>query len=183
MISHAAVFRRGVFVMENKLLAAKIVNTHGIRGETKAVYYTDTPFFFENIKNVLLKPGDIRLCLDSFRAHKGAVLLKFSGIDKIEDAETLVGKEVWVDREESILPEGRYYIADIIGCAVFSEDGENMGEVTEVFETGSNDVFELARPNGKKAYIPNIKDIVKIIDVEAKKITIHLIGGLIDDED
>lgn len=169
--------------MKEKLLAGKIVNTHGIRGEIKAVYYTDSPAFFDNVSKVFLSPGEECFALTVSRAHKGAVLLKLDGIDKIEDAERLVGKEIYVDRQDDALSEGQYYIVDIIGCGVYDEDDALIGEITDVFPTGSNDVFEVRRPNGKTAYIPNIHDIVKNIDIGKKSVRIHVIGGLIDDED
>lgn len=170
-------------IMKEKLLAGKIVNTHGIRGELKAVYYTDSPAFFDTVREVFPGMEEEGLALTASRAHKGAVLLKLDGIDNIEDAERLVGKEIYVDRQDDILSEDRYYIVDIIGCGVYDEDDAFIGEITDVFPTGSNDVFEVQRPNGKTAYIPNIHDIVKNIDISKKSVRIHVIGGLIDDED
>ena len=167
--------------MSEKLLAAKIVNTHGIRGEVKAVYYTDSPKFFEDIKKIYL--GDEEFTLTGSRAHKGAVLLKLSGIDSIEAAEKLIGKEISTKREEAPLPDGQFFIVDIIGCTVLSEEEEPIGKITDVFPTGSNDVFEVLLPGGKKAYIPNIHDVVKKIDIDNKDVTIHVMEGLIDDED
>lgn len=169
--------------MDNTLLAAKIVKTHGIRGEVKAFCYTDSPLFFKDIKNVVLEPGELSLKLSSSRPHKDAVLLTFSGIDSIEKAEKIVGKEVYVSRDEISLPEGRFYIADIIGLSVITDEGETVGEVIDVFPAGGSDVFEVKRENMKNAYIPNIADIVKNIDTEKKTVIIHVIKGLLDDED
>ena len=166
--------------MKDRLLAGKIVNTHGIRGEVKALYYTDSPQFFEDIKNVFL--GEEEYSLEGSRAHKGAVLLKLSGVDSIDAAEKLVGKEIFAKREEAHLPEGQFFIVDIIGCTV-KENGAEVGKVTDVFPTGSNDVFETLLKTGKKAYIPNIHDVVKKIDVLNKEIIVNLPEGLIDDED
>ncbi len=166
--------------MDEKLLAGKVVNTHGIRGEVKAVYYTDSPQFFENIKKVFL--GEEEYTLTGSRAHKGAVLLKLSGVDTIEEAQKLIGREVYALREEADLPDGKFFIVDIIGCTV-KEDVREVGRVTDVFPTGSNDVFETLLPNGKKAYIPNIHDVVKKIDVLNKEIAVQIPEGLIDDED
>ena len=95
------------------------------------------------------------------------MLLKLSGIDSIEAAEKLIGKEIYTKREEAPLPDGQFFIVDI----------------TDVFPTGSNDVFEVLLPGGKKAYIPNIHDVVKKIDIDNKDVTIHVMEGLIDDED
>lgn len=169
--------------MDNTLLAAKIVKTHGIRGELKAFCYTDSPLFFKGIKNIILEPGELSFELSSSRPHKDAVLLTLSGIDSIEKAEKLLGKEVYVKRDEAVLPEGRFYIADILGLSVITDEGETVGKVTDVFTAGGSDVFEIQRENKKKAYIPNISDIVKNIDIEKKTVTVHVIKGLLDDED
>lgn len=167
--------------MEKELFAAEIVNTHGIRGEVKAIYHTDSPEFFDNIKNIRLEPSNVSYKLTACRPHKGSVLLKLKGVDTIEEAEKLVGQKIYVSRKEARLPEGKYYIVDIIGLKVFSEDGEEIGEVTDVFRTGSNDVFEVKRQGGKKAYIPHIDDIVKNIDLDSG-ITIHVMEGLLDED-
>ncbi len=169
--------------MKEELLAGKIVTTHGVRGEVKVFCYTDSPDFFDEIENITIEGLKGEYVIEGSRAHKGASLLKLSGIDNMESAQLLVGKNVFVKREDVSLPEGRYYIVDIIGCSVFSEEGEKIGVVKDVFATGSNDVFSVEKKDGKMAYIPHIDDIVKDIDIGEKKITVHIIGGLIDDED
>ncbi len=167
--------------MEKELFAAEIVNTHGIRGEVKAIYHTDSPEFFDNIKNIRLEPSNEKYKLTASRPHKGSVLLKLKGVETIEDAEKLVGQKIYVPRKEANLPEGKFYIVDIIGLKVFSEEGEEIGDVTDVFRTGSNDVFEIKRKGAKNAYIPHIDDVVKEIDLE-KGITIHVMEGLLDED-
>lgn len=167
--------------MEKELFAAEIVNTHGVRGEVKAIYHTDSPEFFDDIKNIRLEPSGVSYKLTATRPHKGSVLLKLSGIDTIEDAEKLIGQKIYVQRKEAKLPEGKFYIVDIIGLKVFSENGEEIGEVTDVFRTGSNDVFEVKRKDMKNAYIPHIDDVVKNIDLEAG-IKIHVMEGLLDED-
>ena len=162
--------------MEKELFAAEIVNTHGVRGEVKAIYHTDSPEFFDDIKNIRLEPSGVSYKLTATRPHKGSVLLKLSGIDTIEDAE-----KIYVQRKEAKLPEGKFYIVDIIGLKVFSENGEEIGEVTDVFRTGSNDVFEVKIKDMKNAYIPHIDDVVKNIDLEAG-IKIHVMEGLLDED-
>lgn len=167
--------------MEKELFAAEIVNTHGIRGEVKAIYHTDSAEFFEDIKTVRLEPSDLTFKISGSRPHKGSVLLKLKGVDTIEDAQKLVGQKVYVSRKEAKLPEGKFYIVDIIGLSVFTEDGEEIGKVTDVFRTGSNDVFEVKRKGLKNAYIPHIDDIVKEIDLDYG-ITIHVMEGLLDED-
>ncbi len=167
--------------MEKELLAAEIVNTHGIRGEVKAICHTDSPEFFFDIENISLKPSGKEYKIEGARCHKGSVLLKLEGIDKMDEAEALVGSKIYVSREEAYLPEGKFYIVDIIGLSVFTEGGEKIGEVSDVFPTGSNDVFEVKRKGMKNAYIPYIDDVVKNIDLE-EGITIHVLEGLLDED-
>ena len=163
------------------LVCGKIVNTHGLRGEVKALYYTDGPDFFNQVKNVHLSTGQV-LSLKSFRVSKGAVLLKFKDIDTVEAAEAFVGAEISVTRAElPPLPEGRYYIADILGMNVVTDAGRELGKVVDVFKTGSNDVYTV---EGDKEYlIPVIDEVILSTDLTARQITIKPLKGLLDDED
>ncbi len=163
------------------LVCGKIVNTHGLRGEVKALHYTDGPSFFDTVKKVYLKNGTA-LELRSWRVSRGAVLLRLAGIDTVEKAQTLVGQEISVSREElPPLPEGRFYIADILGMEVLTVDGRNLGRVVDVFKTGSNDVYTV---RGDREYlIPVIDEVVLSTDLTARQITIKPLKGLLDDED
>ncbi len=163
------------------LVCGKIVNTHGLRGEVKALYYTDGPDFFEDVKTLHLSSGK-KLGLRGYRISKGAVLLKLAGIDTVEEAEALVGQEISVSRADlPPLPEGRYYIADILGMEVVTDEGRVLGKVADVFKTGSNDVYTV---RGDKEYlIPVIDEVVLSTDLDARRITIKPLKGLLDDED
>lgn len=163
------------------LECGKIVNTHGLRGEVKALYYTDGPAFFDTVKRVHLSSGK-SLTLSSWRQNKGAVLLKFKEIGSVEEAEALVGKTMSVSRADlPPLPEGRYYIADILGMEVVTDEGRNLGKVTDVFKTGSNDVYTV---QGDREYlIPVIDEVVLSTDLALRTITIKPLKGLLDDED
>lgn len=163
------------------LTCGKIVNTHGLRGEVKALYYTDGPDFFDTVKTLHLSSGQA-LTLVGWRVNKGAVLLRLSGIDTVEAAERLVGQEISVSRKDlPPLPEGRYYIADILGMEMVTDEGRLLGKVTDVFKTGSNDVYTV---RGDKEYlIPVIDEVVLSTDLEARRITIKPLKGLLDDED
>lgn len=163
------------------LTCGKIVNTHGLRGEVKALYYTDGPEFFDTVKTLHLSSGQT-LSLVGWRVNKGAVLLRLSGIDTVEAAERLVGQEISVSRKDlPPLPEGRYYIADILGMEMVTDEGRLLGKVTDVFKTGSNDVYTV---RGDKEYlIPVIDEVVLSTDLEARRITIKPLKGLLDDED
>ena len=163
------------------LECGKIVNTHGLRGEVKALYYTDGPAFFDTVKRVHLSSGK-SLTLSSWRQNKGAVLLKFKEISSVEEAEALVGQTMSVLRKDlPPLPEGRYYIADILGMEVVTDEGRMLGKVTDVFKTGSNDVYTV---QGDREYlIPVIDEVVISTDLAARTITIKPLKGLLDDED
>lgn len=163
------------------LECGKIVNTHGLRGEVKVVYYTDAPDFFNTVKTLYGKAGRA-FTLQSFRQSKGSVLLKLQGIDTVEAAEALVGETLSVRRRDlPPLPEGRYYIADILGMEVVTDAGRSLGKVVDVFKTGSNDVYTV---RGDKEYlIPVIDEVILGTDLSAKRITIKPLKGLLEDED
>ena len=163
------------------LLCAKVVNTHGVMGEMKAICLADSPTFFKKIKTLYIenKPYTLK----GIKEHKGNLLLRLSEIDNMDKAEALKGKDVYVKREDApSLPKGRYYIVDLLGLSVQTKDGE-IGKISDVFQTGSNDVYEVKSESGKKYYIPVIDDVVKEIDIENKKVFITPLKGLLDDED
>ncbi len=163
------------------LVCGKIVNTHGLRGEVKALCYADGPEFFDTVKTLHLSSGKaLELC--AWRVSKGAVLLKLRGIDTVEEAEKLVGSELSVRRADlPPLPEGRYYIADILGMNVITDEGRELGKVVDVFKTGSNDVYTV---RGDKEYlIPVIDEVILSTNVEGRLLTIKPLKGLLDDED
>ena len=164
------------------LLCAKIVNTHGVMGEMKAICLADSPAFFRKIKTLYV--DGMPYTLKGVKEHKGNLLIRFDGVDSMDKAEALKGRDIFVKREDAPpLPEGRYYIVDLIGLSVIKDSGEEVGTVTDVFATGSNDVYEVTNENGKKYYIPVIDDVVKEIDLEGKKVLITPLKGLLDDED
>ena len=165
----------------------RIVNTHGIKGEVRVISSTDfeEKRFAPGSKLAVFKKDDkkpIWVKIESVRRHKNFILVTFEGMYNINLVEPFkegllkVTKDQLMDDE---LEENEFYYFEIIGCEVFSEEGESIGTVTEILETGANDVWEIKAPNGKKHYIPYIEDIVKEIDVEEKKIIIHVMEGLL----
>ncbi len=163
------------------LLCGKIVNTHGLDGTVKVLPYTDAPSFFDTIKSVYL-PDKTRLSLVGYRVQKGALLMRFREIDTVEKAEKLRNREIFVSREERPpLPDGRYYIVDILGLLVVCEDGRELGRVKDVLKTGSNDVYVV---EGEKEYlIPVIDEVILEINPAKGRIYIKPLKGLLDDED
>ena len=160
----------------------KILNTHGIRGELKIKSDSDfTAQRFQPGEIVTVKHGreSLEFEIASYRMHKGFHMLKFKGIDNINDVEYLKGDTMYQEREhEAIeLAPNEYYYSDIIGCTVFNE-GEVLGRIIDIFETGANDVWVV---KGDKEYlIPYIEDVVKDIDVAGKRVDIVAMEGLLD---
>lgn len=177
---------RGEHVME-WFNVGRIVNTHGIKGEVRVISTTD----FEDIRFApgsrlaIFKKDENKptwVTIESTRRHKNFILLTFEGMYNINLVEPFKEGLLKVTKDqldEDELDENEYYYFEIIGCEVFSEEGEMLGVVTEILETGANDVWEIKAPNGKKHYIPYIEDVVKEIDVKEKKIIIHVMEGLL----
>ncbi|MFD1204126.1 MULTISPECIES: ribosome maturation factor RimM [Sporosarcina] len=163
----------------------KIVNTHGIRGEVRVISRTDFPeerYAVGNELTLFLPDGKkpIRLIVASHRKHKNFDLLTFEGHPNINDVEKYRDGILKVSEEQlGELEEGEFYYYEIIGCEVYTEAGELIGKVTEILETGSNDVWTVTPQTGKPHYIPYIDDVVKAIDIENKKIVIDPLEGLL----
>lgn len=165
--------------MSNVLEIGKIVNTHGLRGEVKIVPWTNTPDVFEDIRYVYVK--NEKLEIKNVKYQKNNIIVKFSGLDDISEAELLKNAVVTTDREQlGELPDGEYYIADLIGCEVMSEDGELYGKLTDVLPTGSNDVYVVKREEKRDLLIPVIDGVVLDVDINNKKIIVRLMEGLED---
>ena len=159
-----------------------IANTHGIRGEVKVFPTTDDPRRYDSLKEVLLDTGTekIPLKVSNVRYFKNLVIVKFKGIDNINDIEKYKGMDLYVTRENAIpLEEDEYYIADIIGAEVETEDGKQFGVLKDVLETGANLVY-IVEHEGKEVLLPVIPDCVKDIDTEKKKVVVHIMPGLLD---
>lgn len=159
-----------------------IANTHGIRGEVKVFPTTEDPKRFEWLKEVLLDTGkeNVLLEIQKVRYFKNLVIVKFKGIDNINDIEKYKGMDLYVTRENAIpLEEDEYYIADIIGAEVETEDGKQFGVLKDVLETGANLVY-IVEHEGKEVLLPVIPDCVKDIDTEKKKVVVHIMPGLLD---
>ena len=159
-----------------------IANTHGIKGEVKVFPTTGEPERFNYLKDVILDTGKEKLPLEvsSVRFFKNLVIVKFKGINNINDIEKYKGCELYVTRENAIpLEEGEYYLADILDAKVVTEDGEDFGVLTDILETGANNVFVVDHQE-KEVLLPDIPDCVKNVDVENGIITVHIMKGLLD---
>jgi 16S rRNA processing protein RimM len=167
--------------MDNYLRVGVITTTHGIRGEVKVFPTTDDPGRFKDLKKLFLDTGKelLPLELEGVKFFKQMVILKFKGIDNINDIEKYRGKDLLIHREDAVaLEEGEYFIYDLIGSTVYTEDGKELGTLTEILTTAANDVYVVNTSAGKELLIPSIKECILDIDVTNKKIMVHLLDGL-----
>lgn len=168
--------------MEDFFRVGVIANTHGIRGEVKIFPTTDDVKRFDYLKEAYIDAGKekIKVEVSNVRYFKNLVIMKFKGIDNINDIERYKGKDLLVTRENALpLEEGEYYLADIIGANVYTEDGNLFGSLEDVIETGANLVYSVQH-EGKEVLLPVIDDCVKEVNVEEKKVIVHIMKGLLD---
>ena len=119
--------------------------------------------------------------MEKVRFFKQFVIVKFKGIDNINDIEPYRGAELWIDREQAVpLEEGEYFIADLVGLAVMTDEGERLGSLKEVIRTGANDVYEVLMENGKTVLLPVIPECVLDVDLEKGEVLVHVMDGLLD---
>ena len=167
--------------MNKYLELGQIVNVKGLKGEVKVNSFTDDNTKFERIPKVFLKRKEslTEYEIEKVGYHKNQVIIKFKNVNTVEEAETLRNSYIVVDREIfGELPEGVYYIADLIGLDVFTESNEYLGKVDDIFSTGSNDVYVVKDELGKQKLLPGIDEVIKQIDLESGKIIVNLIEGL-----
>ena len=167
--------------MNKYLELGQIVNVKGLKGEVKVNSFTDDNTKFERIPKVFLKRKEnlTEYEIEKVGYAKNQVIIKFKGVNSVEEAETLRNSYIVVDREIfGELPEGVYYIADLIGLDVYTESNEYLGKVDDIFSTGSNDVYVVKDELGKQKLLPGIDEVIKQIDLESGKIIVNLIEGL-----
>lgn len=162
----------------------KIVNTQGIKGEIRVISSTDFPeerFRKGNILYIEVAPNDlIEVKVSSHRLHKNFHLLTFAGFNNINDVEKYKGKMLKISEDQlNDLDEGEFYYHEIIDCEVFTDDGKKLGTIKEILSPGANDVWVVKRPGDKDLLLPYIEDVVKEVDVENKKVIVHLMEGLL----
>lgn len=171
--------------MEDLYQVGAITQTHGIKGEVKVFPLTDDISRFKNMKNLLLdagKEGYKTLEVESVRQQKNIVILKFKGIDNINDIEKYKGHGLFVTKENRVpLKKDEYFIADLIGVKVYLDTDKDtvFGTISDVLQTGANDVYEIEMTDGKSVLVPAIKDCILDVDVENDRVEIHLLDGLL----
>ncbi len=168
--------------MDNFLRVGVITTTHGIKGEVKVFPTTDDVNRFEYLKQVYLDTGkDYKpLVIEQVRYFKQLVILKFKDINDINDIEKYKGKDLMIPRDEAIeLNEDEYFIFDLIDSDVYTEDGDKIGVLTEVLTSSANDVYVVKTKDNKEVLLPSIKECILDVDISNKKITVHLMDGLL----
>lgn len=169
--------------MEDFLQVGVITATHGIRGEVKVFPTTDDPERFLDLETVYLDTGREKklLTISSVKFFKQFVILKFKEFDNINDVEPFRKKSLLVTRDQAVpLEEDEYFIADLIGLKVITDEDKVLGELTDVLETGANDVYQVTDENGKEILLPAIKDCILSVDLEKGEMKVHILEGLLD---
>lgn len=170
--------------MENLLEIGKIVNTHGLRGEVKVVPWTDSPDDFCDVSIVYIKNKNEykKLTIDGVKFQKNNVIVKFEEYNDINEILPFKNAVLYACRDDlGELPEGVYYIVDLIGLKVYTEDNEYIGEIADVFNAGASDIYDVKREGKKNLLLPVIDEVVKSVDIENGRVTVNVMEGL-DDE-
>lgn len=169
--------------MEDFFQVGIITSTHGVRGEVKVFPTTDDARRFKRLKDVIVDTGkeQILMEIEGVKFFKQFVILKFKGIDNINDVEKYRRSSLLVARKNAVrLSRDEYFVADLMGLQVHDEDGSEIGILRDVMETGANDVYVIDLKDGRELLLPAIKQCVLEVDVEAGFIKIHILEGLLD---
>ena len=168
--------------MEQLMEIGQIVNTYGIKGFLKVVPFTDDITRFEKLKSIYIETKNSLETVDieEVKYSKNLVLLKIEGIDDINQAEIYKNCYIKINRKDAVkLPEDSYFIVDLIGISVYTDNNEELGNIIDVFPTKANDIYVVKNELGKQILLPAIGDVIKNVDIENKKIIVHLIDGLV----
>lgn len=168
--------------MNDELQVGVITQTHGIRGEVKVYPTTDDAARFRNLKEVILDTGKDRFTLkiENVKFFKQFVILKFQEYDSINDVEKYKRARLLVPRDQAVkLKKDEYFVADMIGLTVVTDEGETLGELKDVLATGANDVYVVSCADGTEVLLPAIKECILAVDMEKRVIKAHIMDGLL----
>lgn len=165
-----------------RIRVAKVINTHGVHGEVKAIPLSDFPERYNSLKRVFVEGDKIQECIvQSARWNKNILLLKFEGIDNAVDAALLKNKYLVIDRQEAVLlPEDKYYIFEIIGMEVVDTGGKKIGIIKDLLQNPANDVYVIRDEEDREILLPALKTIVKQVDLDRNTMIVELPPGLVD---
>ena len=169
--------------MIDLLRVGTIASTHGIRGEVKVFPTTDDIHRFKELKRCILDPGleKLELEVESVKFFKQFAILKFKGIDNINDIEKYRGKDLLVTRENAVaLEENENFIGDLIGLDVITDEGIHFGTVKDIMQTGANDVYVIDGDDGREYLFPSIRQCILDVDLKKGAVTVHIMKGLLD---
>ena len=168
--------------MQKYLETGKIVSIHGLKGEVKIQPWCDSPEYLCTFKCLYSKSGDRVYEIERIRPQGNMVIAKLKGIDTPEQAQALRGRILYIDRDDADLPEGSYFVADLIGLEVRDESGRSYGVISDVLQTGANDVYEIKSNDGKLYYIPAIPSVILSTDIQGGIMVIYPMEGLFDED-
>lgn len=155
------------------IVVGRVVGVFGLRGELKVEAYTDEPSRFQELKHVHMASRPVEMEIERARAHKRSVVLKFAGVDTVDEAATLVGMELWIPREEArVLDPNEFFLQDILGAAVFDTEGASLGTIVDVLVTGGNEVFVVGGAS-QQLLVPAIRDALAEFSVADKRVVVQ----------
>lgn len=160
-----------------KINIGKVVTTHGVRGDIKVYPHTNVEDMFGKLKKIYI--GEEEYKIGSVKYAKGCPVLSIASVNTVEEAQLLIGKQVYADEKNlPELDEDNYYLKDIIGCTAEDDEGVEIGKITDVIFTGANDVYEITAPEGRKILVPAVKEFILSVDITEKIIKVKLIEGM-----
>lgn len=161
----------------------KFVGTHGVRGMVRIQPWSDDGEFLTRFKRFYLENGKTKIEMSKIAPHGNVVIAAVKGIDTIEDAEKLRNQVLYIRRDDAKLPDGRYFVSEIIGAQVFDADTDALlGILTDVSPTGANDVWHI-KSDEKEYLVPAIPDVIVNVDINTDKVVIRPLKGIFDNED
>ncbi len=167
--------------MEQKFQVGIFSSTHGVHGEFKVFPTTDDVKRFKQLKKVIMDTGKTSFVaeVENVKFFKQFAILKIKGYDTLNDIEPLKGSTLWVNREDAVkLQKDEYFVADLEGLTVVTDEGKTLGVLEEVLPTGANDVYVVKNDEGREYYLPAIKECILKVDMKAEVITVHMMPGL-----
>ena len=166
--------------MESMLQVGVISSIHGVHGEVKVFPTTSDPNRYKKLKEVVLNTGkeEIILKITGVKFFKQFVIVKFDGYDNPDDIVKFKGQPIYVTRENAVkLNKDEYFIADLIDIDVYEND-QHIGKITDVIETGANDVYVILEDNGNELLLPAIKQCIELVDIDERRMDVHVLEGL-----
>ena len=167
--------------MEDMLKVGILSSTHGVHGEMKVFPTTDDVRRFKKLKEVMLLKGDeyLPLKIEGVKFFKQFVIIKFEGYDSINDIEKYKGMGIFVTRENAVpLKKDEYFMADLLGLGVIDDEGRVLGELTDIMQTGANDVYVIKLKAGGELLLPAIKQCILDVDINEGIMKVHVLKGL-----